>query len=492
MVATPLLCNKYYAFLQSSAFPFDLLTFASCPTGILIRECFIPQLHRASLLAGYNREDINMAFKKRRTLKIISILSLCTTLSVLLINYPEQRTNCSDKEEIVMDHLPKQDVGELQACSALIQGDMDGVDKDSFRKLLASNKRTSLLPESFYLNATKDCQSYIRDRRFLTHSLSKEEKDFPIAYSMVIHEKIEMFERLLRAIYTPDNVYCVHMDQTSPEIFQEAVRAIVSCLPNVFVASKLENVIYASWSRVQADINCMQDLLKSPVQWRYLLNTCGTDFPIKTNAEIVASLKYLNGKNSMESEAVESKNWRWQYHHNVTNVVTRTDVRKSPPPIKSPMFSGNAYFVVSREFVEYIFKSKEIQDFMEWEKDTFSPDEHMWATLQRIPSVPGSNPPNRKYEQSDMNSIARLVKWSYHEGDLNKGAPYPPCTGTHRRAVCVYGAGDLQWIVKQHHLLANKFDPEVDDLAIKCMEAFLRYKALYGRSLLTVEKSDIL
>uniref|UniRef100_A0A672Q0U6 Beta-1,3-galactosyl-O-glycosyl-glycoprotein beta-1,6-N-acetylglucosaminyltransferase 3 n=1 Tax=Sinocyclocheilus grahami TaxID=75366 RepID=A0A672Q0U6_SINGR len=386
-------------------------------------------------------------------------------------------TNCPLKEELVFNNLLKQDVGDLQACSAIIQGDMDGVDKEAFRKLLASRKRKSLLSESFYLNATKDCPSYIRDTGFLTASLSKEEKDFPIAYSMVIHEKTEMFERLLRAIYTPHNVYCVHVDQKSPEIFKQAVRAIASCLSNGFVASKLESGIYASWTRVQADINCMQDLLKSPVQWKYLLNTCGTDFPIKTNAEMVQSLKYLGGKNSLESEDVQAKNWRWQYHHNVTNVVTRTDVKKSPPPIQSPMFSGNAYFVVSREFVEHIFKSKEIQNFMEWEKDTYSPDEHMWATLQRMPSVPGSNPSNIKYQQSDMNAIARLVKWSYHEGDLKSGAPYPPCTGTHRRAVCVYGAGDLTWIVQQHHLLANKFDPEVDDIAIKCMEAFLRYKA---------------
>ncbi|XP_051739254.1 beta-1,3-galactosyl-O-glycosyl-glycoprotein beta-1,6-N-acetylglucosaminyltransferase 3-like isoform X1 [Ctenopharyngodon idella] len=433
-----------------------------------------------------------MTFNNQMILKIISILSVTTAMSILLMNYPEQRTNCPHTKKPVLKLFLKQDVGELQACSAIIQGDVDGVDRDIFRKLLTSKKRTSLLSESFYLNATKDCPSYIQDRGFLTVSLSKEEKDFPIAYSMVIHEKIEMFERLLRAIYTPDNVYCVHVDQRSPEIFKEAVRAIASCLTNVFVASKLENVIYASWSRVQADINCMQDLLKSPVQWRYLLNTCGTDFPIKTNAEIVESLKHLNGRNSMESEVVESKNGRWQYHHNVTNVVTRTDVKKSPPPIQSPMFSGNAYFVVSREFVEHIFKTKEIQEFMEWEKDTYSPDEHMWATLQRMPSVPGSNPPNRKFDQSDMNAIAHLVKWSYHEGDLKKGAPYPPCTGMHRRAVCVYGAGDLKWIVRQHHLLANKFDPEVNDVAIRCMEAFLRYKAIYGRSLLTVDKSDII
>ncbi|XP_051546382.1 beta-1,3-galactosyl-O-glycosyl-glycoprotein beta-1,6-N-acetylglucosaminyltransferase 3-like [Myxocyprinus asiaticus] len=426
-----------------------------------------------------------------KTLGLFSILSVSIIVSLLLLN--SSRKNCPQKAEPNLNHLLKQDIGELKACSAIIQGDMDGMDNEIFRKLLASKKRTSLLLESFYLNSTKNCQSYIRDRGFLTVPLSKEEKDFPIAYSMVIHEKIEMFERLLRAIYTPQNVYCVHVDQKSPEIFKEAVRAIVSCLPNVFVASKLESVVYASWSRVQADINCMQDLLKSPVQWRYLLNTCGSDFPIKTNAEMVWSLKHLNGKNSMESEATNDyKKRRWQYHHNVTDFVIETDVKKSPPPIKSPMFSGNAYFVVSREFVDHFFKSKETQDFMEWEKDTYSPDEHMWATLQRMPSVPGSNPPNSKYEQSDMNAIARLVKWSYLEGDLKNGAPYSPCTGEHRRAVCVYGAGDLKWIVRQHHLLANKFDPEVDDIAIKCIEAFLKYKAIYGQSLLTVQKSDII
>ncbi|XP_051978594.1 beta-1,3-galactosyl-O-glycosyl-glycoprotein beta-1,6-N-acetylglucosaminyltransferase 3-like [Xyrauchen texanus] len=431
-----------------------------------------------------------MRFHKK-ILRIVSILFVSITVSLFLLNSP--RTNCTKKTELDLNHLLKQDVGELQACSAIIQGDMDGVDNKNFGNLLASKRRHVLLSESFYLNSTKDCQYYIKYRGFLTVPLSKEEIDFPIAYSMVIHEKIEMFERLLRAIYNPQNVYCIHVDQKSPENFKEAVRAIVSCLPNVFVASKLESVIYASWSRVQADINCMQDLLKSPVQWRYLLNTCGSDFPIKTNREMVQSLKHLNGKNSMESEVTnEYKKMRWQYHHNVTDSVIQTNVKKSPPPIKSPMFSGNAYFVVSREFVDHLFQSKEIQDFMEWEKDTYSPDEHMWATLQRKPLVPGSNPSNSKYELSDMNAIARLVKWSYHEGDLKNGAPYPPCTGEYRRAVCVYGAGDLKWILRQHHLLANKFDPEVDDVAIKCIEAFLRYKSIYGQSLLTVKKSDII
>ncbi|XP_058264593.1 beta-1,3-galactosyl-O-glycosyl-glycoprotein beta-1,6-N-acetylglucosaminyltransferase 3 isoform X1 [Hemibagrus wyckioides] len=432
-----------------------------------------------------------MAYRKKHFLRSVCLLVFSFSLIYLVTN--PTRKDCWKNGQFEMKHLLKHNRGELQACSAIIQGDMDGVDSKHFGKLLAGWRKKSLLPESYYLNVTKDCQAFVRDRGFLTVPLSMEEKDFPIAYSMVIHEKIEMFERLLRAIYTPQNVYCVHVDQKSPKIFSEAVRAIVSCLPNVFVASKLESVVYASWSRVQADLNCMQDLLKSPVGWRYLLNTCGADFPLKNNVELVQSLKNLNGKNSMESEATSaSKKARWMYHHNVTNTVTRTGVKKTPPPINTPMFSGNAYFVVTRAFVEHIFKSPEIQNFMEWEKDTYSPDEHMWATLQRMPSVPGSNPPNGKYDESDMLAIARLVKWSYLEGNMKDGAPYPPCTGSYRHSVCVYGAGDLSWIVKQRHLFANKFDPEVDDIAIKCMEAFLRYKAIYGQSLLQTNKTEII
>ncbi|XP_034031509.1 beta-1,3-galactosyl-O-glycosyl-glycoprotein beta-1,6-N-acetylglucosaminyltransferase 3 [Thalassophryne amazonica] len=375
------------------------------------------------------------------------------------------------------DRIPEQYSLDLLGCSAIITGDIQGKDADF--EVLVSSKKRQQLSESFYLNITRDCKSYTENRGFITEPLSEEENNFPLAFSMVIHEQIEMFERLLRAIYAPQNIYCVHVDQKSTEDYKNAVKAIISCFPNVFMASKLERVVYASWSRVQADLNCMKDLLSSQVQWRYLLNTCGTDFPLKTNREMVQVLKTLKGRNSMETEVTNSyKKGRWEYHHNVTNTVERTNEKKSPPPISSPMFSGNAYFVVTRDFVRHVLEDIEVQKFLEWEKDTYSPDEHMWATLQRMPDVPGSVPANSKYDESDMLAIARAVKWSYLTGNVRNGAPYPPCTGTYRRAICVYGAGDLPWLLKQHHLFANKFDPEIDDVAIRCLESFLRFKAL--------------
>ena len=88
------------------------------------------------------------------------------------------------------------------------------------------------------------------------------------------------------------------MDQKSSEPFKQAVRAIVSCFPNVFIASKLVSVVYASWSRVQADLNCMKDLRTSQVPWKNVLNTCGQDSPLRTNKEVVQYLKGLTGKGS--------------------------------------------------------------------------------------------------------------------------------------------------------------------------------------------------
>lgn len=381
--------------------------------------------------------------------------------------------------------LSKQFSGDLPACMAVVQGDAGGSVRE-LNKLLAARVRKRLLTEEFYLNATKDCPTYVESRGFITETLSAEERDFPIAYSVVIHDQVEMFERLLRAVFAPQNTYCVHVDQKSPQKFKSAVEAIASCFPNVFIATKQEKVVYASWSRVQADLNCMEDLLKSPVRWRYLLNTCGTDFPIKTNREMVRTLKLLNGRNSMETEQTSDlKKGRWQYHHDAaTGTVVRTAEKKSPPPISSPMFSGNAYFVVSREFVEHLLSDGEARKLLDWEKDTFSPDEHLWATLQRMHAVPGSLPANSKYDTSDMLAVARAVKWSYLAGDVRTGAPYEPCTGTYRRAVCVYGAGDIPWLLSQRHLLANKFDPAVDDVAIRCLEAFLHAKALGHLSML--------
>ena len=69
-----------------------------------------------------------------------------------------------------------------------------------------------------------------------------------------------------------------------------------------------------------------------------------------------------------------------------------------------------AYNILSREFVNHTINSSIGRVFLDWSRDTFSPDEFVWATLTRRPSFPGARPPSLKWDVNEMQSRARLVK----------------------------------------------------------------------------------
>ena len=60
----------------------------------------------------------------------------------------------------------------------------------------------------------------------------------------------------LRAIYRQHNVYCTNVDKSS-----NADESYYKLLPNVFIASNLEEFIYEDYYRLQGGVNCLSDLL---------------------------------------------------------------------------------------------------------------------------------------------------------------------------------------------------------------------------------------
>ena len=107
------------------------------------------------------------------------------------------------------------------------------------------------------------------------NAITEEEKNYPIAYSILAHHNTEQLILLLAQIYGPQNIYCVHIDQKSPKSMLDTFKLVQRCFPNIFLVSKQVEVWYASFSRLQADLNCMEDLLKSPISWKHLINLCG-------------------------------------------------------------------------------------------------------------------------------------------------------------------------------------------------------------------------
>ncbi|XP_006972853.1 N-acetyllactosaminide beta-1,6-N-acetylglucosaminyl-transferase [Peromyscus maniculatus bairdii] len=316
------------------------------------------------------------------------------------------------------------------------------------------------------------CQLYKTLSHYITRPLSEEEAAFPLAYTMVIHKDFNTFERLFRAIYTPQNVYCVHVDEKAPWKFKKAVWQLLECFPNAFLASETKKVVYGGFSRLQADLNCMKDLLASKIRWKYVLNTCGQDFPLKTNKEIVHHLKRFKGKN-ITPGVLPPKHAivRTKYVHQERTgkggfFMKQTNTLKTPPPHQLTIYFGTAYVALTRDFVRFIMNDKRAIDLLEWSKDTYSPDEHFWVTLNRIPGVPGAMP------NASWTGNLRAVKWNDME------AQHGGCHGHYVHGICIYGNGDLKWLVNSQSLFANKFELNTYPLTVECLELRLRERTL--------------
>uniref|UniRef100_A0A7M4E0W6 Glucosaminyl (N-acetyl) transferase 2 (I blood group) n=1 Tax=Crocodylus porosus TaxID=8502 RepID=A0A7M4E0W6_CROPO len=240
------------------------------------------------------------------------------------------------------------------------------------------------------------CGDYVSRSRYVTRPLSAEEAAFPLAYALALHKDFATFERLFRAIYAPQNLYCLHVDRKAPSAFQRAVAGLAACFPNTFVASRAEHVVYAGISRLRADLRCLQDLAGSAVPWRYLLNTCGQDFPLRTNLEVVRYLRGWQGHSLTPGNLPPPHAWirtRYVYREHLGNAtdaaaawaVVRTPRRKAPPPRNLTIYFGSAYVALTRPFVEFVLRDPRATELLAWSQDTYSPDEHFWVTLNRIP-----------------------------------------------------------------------------------------------------------
>ncbi|KAG7226685.1 hypothetical protein INR49_014033, partial [Caranx melampygus] len=240
------------------------------------------------------------------------------------------------------------------------------------------------------------CSDWTRDLHFITRPLTREEEDYPLAFIIVVHKELELFVRLLRAIYMPQNVYCIHVDAKAPLEYQRAVQKLVSCFKNTFLSSHSEKVTYAGFSRLQADLNCMEDLAKSKIGWKKVVNLCGQDFPVMTNLELV---RYM-----------QSKEWR---DRNMTPGVKQPVSMKHRTELQHTEITGHM------DFVNFVLTSPIAHDLLEWSKDTFSPDEHYWVTLNHVKGAPGS------HIDGGWAGAIRAIKWRDQEGKTHNGCKGP-------------------------------------------------------------------
>ena len=240
----------------------------------------------------------------------------------------------------------------------------------------------------------------------------------PIAFSLTVYKSARLLERILQAIYMPNNVYCIHIDSKSSRVFRSAIEAMVRCLPNVFISEKSADVVWGHFSVVQAQLNCMTELLESSVDWKYYISLIGQDFPLYDNSQIVAALKRLNNVNSIESLLMpDYEKKRTLNSYILINILypfmLNTHLSKSPPPHDIEIYKGSTHIVAIKEFVRFVVHSRIAQDFSEFLKDSFIPDETIYASLQQHPLAPGG------IIKEERDSIPRAMHWNVHNSECH-------------------------------------------------------------------------
>ena len=249
-----------------------------------------------------------------------------------------------------------------QVCSKLASGTITNTSQlDSMHRV--SRLFPPLPINDSHSSAASDfCRLLRQNYGFGRWPVTAQEEQFPLAFSFKLHKDPVMFQRLLSVLWRPHNLYCLHVDNKAPPDVFEHISKVASCFPNVKLADTRLNVVYASISSLNADIECAKLALKSSIQWRYHINLCGQDFPLRTNLEMVQILEVLNGTNDVEnsppSEFFRKLSFAFKslIKHGI-NLPSK--IPKEPFPFQSfEVRKGSAYNILNRSLLEWALQDK--------------------------------------------------------------------------------------------------------------------------------------
>lgn len=394
-----------------------------------------------------------MALSKVRKVFLLCCVSAVTTYILVQqsdVLFTMQSLKTSEIEMQKWFFLPKEKETKWKRCQRLIAGE-NGL-RRTFHKL-------NDLEISDIYKPNQDCGLVLKNR-FGHPRPTKEEKRMPIAYGFTIYDGARLFERLLQAVYMPHNIYCVHIDKKSSKVFRKAIKAIISCLPNVFISKSSIDVIWGHFTLVEAQMSCMEELLQSKVKWKYYISLIGQDFPLYDNKQIVKALKSLNNTNNIDSYLMPTiRQRRTKFAFTFEDGQPLQGEPKSPPPHNISIYKGSTHIIAIREFVQFVLYSTIGKEFTEFLKDTLIPDETIYSSLHQLSLAPGGIQGEQPLWIA--RAISKVQERLFHN-----------CYGFIVRGLCWITFEDLQWALgeeEKEKLFVHKLPFNVSEDLIECL-----------------------
>ena len=331
-----------------------------------------------------------------------------------------------------------------------------------------------------YVGLARNCVAFRSAFKYTSKPRSIFEASFPLAYNLKVYHDIEQVERLLHAIYAPQNLYCIHVEAKASAAFFMAVSAIAGCFENVFLSSRRASVVvWGGFSALHADIFCMKDLLlpswTATYNWKYDISMTGEELPLKSNLELVHILDALNGSNAIAVESLGDKHFadkarfEWDFVDGGFRISDRP-INRSDVPLE--LYRGDVAGVFSRAFMHYAIEDSVSRRLLQSLEKTYVPDELFFNTLQASSKAPGGLLSSfEEYTKKCTQIVSGKLTFQ-----ISRYTLWSPktCHGKTVRAVCVFGEDDLPQMMADPALFANKFKSEVDRRALRRMHRWIQ------------------
>ncbi|XP_032900359.1 xylosyltransferase 2 [Amblyraja radiata] len=184
-----------------------------------------------------------------------------------------------------------------------------------------------------------------------------------IAYVLVVHGRaIRQLKRMIKAIYHQRHFYYIHVDKRSNYLHREVMQ-LAQQYPNVRVTPWRMVTIWGGASLLKMYLNCMKDLLEiTDWHWDYFINLSATDYPTRTNDELVGFLSKYRGKNFLKSHGRDNarfikKQGLDRLFHECDNHMWRLGDRQIPEGII--VDGGSDWFALTHKFIDYVVYSQD-------------------------------------------------------------------------------------------------------------------------------------
>ncbi|XP_065271941.1 xylosyltransferase 2 [Emys orbicularis] len=219
-----------------------------------------------------------------------------------------------------------------------------------------------------------------------THQASVN-KPVRIAYMLVVHGRaIRQLKRLIKAVYHQQHFFYIHVDKRSNYLHREALE-LAQHYPNIRVTPWRMVTIWGGASLLKMYLRSMKDLLEiTDWPWDYFINLSATDYPTRTNEELVMFLTKYRDKNFLKSHGRDNarfikKQGLDRLFHECDSHMWRLGERQIPEGIV--VDGGSDWFALTRSFVEYVVYTEDqlVSQLRQFYTYTLLPAESFFHTI---------------------------------------------------------------------------------------------------------------